>query len=258
MQALTLFKKEMLQFWRDRKWIWVPLVFILLTVMDPLTNYYMPQILDAVGGLPDGAVIEFPELHSAEVIMMSLGQLSSLGVLIIALSSMAMISGERKSGVAELILVKPVSFPAYILSKWAALLVLILTAYLVSMLAAWYYIGILYEFIGMTDFLRILFFYAFWLLLVVSLSIFYNTLSKSPGVVGFLTIATLIILSLVTSVLGERFNWSPNHISDYLHTATLTGEVPTGLYGAATVSALLSLVFLIAGIYIFKHKEHAE
>ncbi|MHA6252680.1 ABC transporter permease [Oceanobacillus sp. CAU 1775] len=258
MQSYILFKKEMLNFWRDRKWIWVPLVFVLLAVMDPITTYYMPQILDAVGGLPDGAVIDFPEPSNIEVIMMSLGQLSTLGVLIIALSSMSMISGERKSGVAELILVKPVSFSAYVLSKWTALLTLTLSAFVISMLAAWYYIGVLYEFISVGDLLILIVFYSLWLLLVVSLSIFYNTVSKSPGLVAFLTIATLLAFNLVTMLLGERFNWSPNHISTYIHEALVSGEIPTDLYGASIFTVLLSILLLIVGSYIFKNKEHAE
>src|SRR5699024_9883536 len=106
----------------NKKWIWVPLVFILLAIIDPISNYYMPQIIDSIGGMPEGAVFEIPELSSAEVILMTLGQLSSLGVLVIILMSMGTIAGERKSGVIELILVKPVSYQHYITAKWAALL----------------------------------------------------------------------------------------------------------------------------------------
>ncbi|MEH7526490.1 hypothetical protein V7149_24970 [Bacillus sp. JJ1503] len=49
-QWVTLFNKEMVELSRNFKWIWVPIVFILLAVKEPLTVYFMPQILDAVGG----------------------------------------------------------------------------------------------------------------------------------------------------------------------------------------------------------------
>lgn len=257
MQWRTLFKKEMIGSFRDRKWIWIPLVFILLTIMDPITTYYLPQILETVGGLPEGTMIEFPELTGAEAIMMSLSQLSSLGVLIIALSSMGIISSERKSGIAELILVKPVSFTAYITSKWAALLTIVWSAYLISMLAAWYYIGILYEFISVTEFLPLLFFYGLWLTLAASLSIFYNALCKTPGLVAFLTIGTLMFMSVITMVFNNHVSWSPNNLSSHIQTMLVTGEVPTELYGAGGVTIILSLTFIALAIYIFRTKEHA-
>lgn len=257
MQWRTLFKKEMLGSWRDRKWIWIPLVFILLAVMDPVSNYYLPQILETVGGVPDGTVFELPTITATDAIMMSLSQLSSLGVLVIALSSMGIISGERKSGVAELILVKPVSYFTYITSKWVTLLVIVWSAYIVGMFAAWYYIGILYAFIPILDFLLLLFFYGLWLTLVASLSIFYNAISKTPGFVAFLTIVTLLTMSLVTMLFGENLLWSPNNLSSHVHTMLLTGEIPTELYGAGGVTIALSLALIILATYIFRKKEHA-
>lgn len=257
MQWQTLFKKEMVGSWRDRKWIWIPLVFILLTIMDPITNYYLPQILETVGGFPDGAVIEMPTITPIDAIMMSLSQLSSLGVLVIALSSMGIISSERNSGVAELILVKPVSYSTYITSKWGALLFLVWSAYLIGMFAAWYYIGILYAFIPILDFLLLLFFYGLWLTLVASLSIFYNAISKTPGLVAFLTIATLLFMSLATMLLSDNLLWSPNNLSSHIYTMLLTGEVPTALYGTGGVTIILSLVLIILATYIFRKKEHA-
>ena len=134
MQWKTLFKKEMLEHWRNYKWIWVPLVIILLAIMDPITTYYLPLILESVGGLPDGAVIEMPTPLPRDVIMMSLGQLSSLGVLIIVLMMMGTISGEIKSGVSELILVKPVTYLNYITSKWASFLLIVWVALFVALL----------------------------------------------------------------------------------------------------------------------------
>lgn len=76
MQWMTLFQKELLENWRNKKWIWVPLVMILISIMDPLTTYYLPQIIDSVGGVPEGTTFELPEFAPPEVMMMSLSQLS--------------------------------------------------------------------------------------------------------------------------------------------------------------------------------------
>ncbi|GAE95391.1 hypothetical protein JCM21714_4624 [Gracilibacillus boraciitolerans JCM 21714] len=96
MQWFTIFKKEILEDWRNFKWIWVPLVFIVICIMDPLSTYYLPQIIDAVGGMPEGAVFEVPAVQPEQAIMMSLAELSMFGVLVIVAISMAVIAGGRE------------------------------------------------------------------------------------------------------------------------------------------------------------------
>src|SRR5699024_8594205 len=139
-------------------------------------------------GMPDGTVLELPEFTPPEVIMMSLGQLSALGVLVITLISMGTIAGERKNGVSELVLVKPVSFHNYITAKWASLMLLVWISLFLGIFISWYYVNILFGELSFLALLQIVFFYGLWLTLVVSLSIFYNTLLKTPGLVAFLTI----------------------------------------------------------------------
>src|SRR5699024_8594001 len=200
MQWRILFKKELLESWRHKKWIWFPLVMILIAIMDPITTYYTPKIIDAVGGMPDGTVIELPDFTPDEAVMMSLGQLSTLGVLVIALMSMGTIAGERKSGAAELVLVKPVSYANYITAKWASLLVLVWSGLVIGMFVSWYYVNILFGDLSIMVFLHIVFFYVMWLMLVVTLSIFCNALVKHQGIVFFLTIITIMAMSFVTQI----------------------------------------------------------
>jgi ABC-2 type transport system permease protein len=257
-QWLALFKKEMLGNYRDKKWIWVPLVFILITIVDPITNYYLPAILESVGGLPEEAVFMMPEISSTEAFMMSFGQLSTLGVLVVALISMGTISGERKSGVAELILVKPVSYASYVTSKWVALLLLVWVSYGIGMLVAWYYIGILYDWISFQQFVIILIFYGLWLTLVATLSIFYNTLTRSAGMVAFFTITTILALSLVTNLLGDRLSFSPSNLSTHLSPYLESGQLSDALYFTGGVTVILIAALLIASIYLLRTRQHAQ
>ena len=256
-QWLILFKKEMVANFRDRKWIWVPIVLILIAVVDPVVNYYLPEILDAVGGMPEGAVFEIPQITNIDAIQLSFSQLSSLGVLIIALISMGTIASERRSGIAELILVKPVSYTSYILSKWAALMLLVWVSYVLAMLFSWYYIGVLYDFIPFGEFSLLTFFYGLWLTLVVTVSIFYNTLFRSSGLVAFSTLATLIIMSIVTGLFGDKLKYSPNNLSSHAYEMLYTGEIPGALLASAGVTIFICMILLVLSVYFFKNKEHA-
>jgi|SRR5690625_3177428 len=254
-QWKTLFKKEMLENWRNYKWVWVPLVVILLAIMDPITTYYLPLIMESVGGLPDGAVIEMPTPLPRDVIMMSLGQLSSLGVLIIVLMMMGTISGEIKSGVSELILVKPVTYRNYITSKWASFLIIVWVSLFVALLTSWYYINLLFGELSFLSLLQVILFYGLWLTLVVTLTIFYNALVQTPGLVAGLTIITTIAMSIITSIFDHLLTWSPIKLSEHIQEMLIINEVSIDLIATALVTIGMIAGLLIGAIYIFRKKE---
>lgn len=258
MQWTTLLQKEIMENWRNFKWIWVPLVMILIASMDPVSTYYLPQIIDAVGGMPEGAAIDIPEYLPSDIIMMSLGQFSSLGVLVIVLMSMGTIASERKSGVLELILVKPVSYKNYITAKWMALLLLVWIAFIIGMLGSWYYVNILFGDLSFVSLLKIIFFYGLWLSLVISFSIFYNTLVKSPGLVAFLTILTLMIMSILTKIFAHYLEWSPTNLSGHIQEMLVNGSIPTDLFGSAGITIIMIGLLLISSTFAFKAKELAN
>ncbi|WP_054636111.1 ABC transporter permease [Thalassobacillus sp. C254] len=143
-QWIQLWKKECLEMWRNFKWIWVPLVFIILGLTEPLSTYYMPVIMESVGGLPEGAVFEMPMPSPGEVLMMTTSQFNMLGILVIVLASMGLISSERRSGVAGLILVRPVPHASYVTAKWTGMIVLGWLSLFLGYLASWYYTNLLF------------------------------------------------------------------------------------------------------------------
>ncbi|MFD2749006.1 ABC transporter permease [Virgibacillus siamensis] len=256
MQWLTILQKELIENIRNVKWIWVPLIMILIASLDPVSSYYLPQIIDAVGGMPGGTPeIQLPEFMPSDIIMMSLSQLSSIGVLVIVLISMGTISGERKSGVSELILVKPVSYVNYITAKWVSILLLTLAATSLGILASWYYVNVLFGELSFGMLLKIIFFYGLWMTLVVSLSIFYNTLVKTPGLVAFLTIASILLMKAVTTIFAHLLEWSPNNISGYIHQMIVSGSIPSELTGASVVTVIIVILLLVASVFTFRTKQ---
>ncbi|WP_407272953.1 ABC transporter permease [Radiobacillus sp. PE A8.2] len=258
MQWLTIFNKEMLEYWRNFKWIWVPLVFILIAIMDPITTYYLPVILDAVGGLPEGSEIPMPELSAVDALMMSFTELSMFGVLVIVLSSMGLIAGERKSGVAELVLVKPVHYFTYISSKWAATLVLVWGSLFIGMFVSWYYVNLLYGDLSFVALLQAVGFYGLWLTLVVTVTTFYNTLFRGPGLVAFVSLATIIAMSITNMILKHILTWFPNNLSGYIGDMLVNGEISGDLWGTAMITLVVIIVVLTASYFTFRGKEMAE
>lgn len=258
MQWTTIFKKEMLEYWRNVKWIWVPLVFILLSIMDPITTYYLPQIIESVGGMPEGATFTMPELPPADAFMLSLSQLSMLGVAVVVLMSMGLISGERKSGVTELVLVKPVRYFNYISAKWAATLVLVLSSLIVGLLSSWYYVNLLFGKLTLGELIQTICFYGLWMALVVTINTFFNTLFKTPGLVGGLTIITLMVMGILNQIFNHAWTWFPNQISSYIRQSLHSGEIPSELWGTSIVTIAVIIGLLIASLFTFRNREMAN
>lgn len=72
-------------------------MFLLLGSSTPLSTYFMPQILENFGGLPEGAVIDIPTPTGTEVLAQTLSDFGLLGVLVLTLALMGIVS----AGTAE-------------------------------------------------------------------------------------------------------------------------------------------------------------
>ncbi|TYS01705.1 ABC transporter permease subunit [Rossellomorea vietnamensis] len=256
-QFFVLLRKELLESRRNLKWIWMPIVFILFGITEPLTAFYMPDILDAVGNLPEGAVIEIPPPSSQEVLLAVISQYSTLGVLIIVLGFMGTVAGERKNGSASLVLVKPVSYFSYILSKWTAAMILVWVSYVMGMVSGWYYINILFDGIAVSDFIRTLLAYGFWLSFIVTLTIFFSSLTASPGLAAFSTIGVSIFITFLSSVLSNQLKWFPSQITSYLTEILGKGNWPTDLTMTLIATFVIIILIMAAAPFLFKKRELA-
>lgn len=257
-QWWTLLQKELLEMWRNFKWIWVPITFILIGVKEPISSYYLPQIIDSLGGLPEGAVIEIPKPTAGEVLISGLGQYTTLGVLIIVLTTMGIIAGERKSGVAAIVLVKPVSYFSYVTAKWAGGLLLLWSSFLIGYLATWYYTGILFEWIPIEDFFQSYFFYGLWLTVILTITLFFSAALLSAGVAGFCSLAVVILISLVSSALSNRLEWSPSQLTNYANEMLVGNGIPDALLPSSILALVILAVLLGLSIFIFRKKELAS
>ncbi len=256
-QWLTLFQKEILEMWRNFKWIWVPITFILLGVSEPLTNYYMRDILDSLGGLPEGAVIDIPLPSAGAVLASGLSQYSSIGVLIIVLITMGTIAGERKSGVAAMILVKPVSYFSFVTSKWAAGLLLVWVSLFIGYLSTWYYTGQLFDWIPIGDFFQSYALYGLWLTVILTVTVFLSASLLAPGMAGFISLALALIVGIISGTLSHLLEWSPSQLTSYASALLTAGELPDDTLPASLLALLLIAILLWLSVFIFKKKELA-
>ncbi|TCI48142.1 MULTISPECIES: ABC transporter permease [unclassified Exiguobacterium] len=245
----AIFKQEWKESWRNKRLVWVPVALMLLAAMQPLTLYFLPDILASGGNLPDGTVIEIPTPTPAEVLLSVSEQLRQIGLLVVLLSAMHTFSQERTLG--TLAWLKSLNIPAsrIVMSKWAHYTLLSAVSILLAQGTAAYYTVILFDSFDVTDFLI-----STGLLIVhfvVQLSIFFlfAALLESGLVALVITLGVHFVLSLLLSWID--WDWLPWNLGGLsgqalIEDISVTWPLVTSivLIGLALVIASKRLLFL--------------
>jgi ABC-2 type transport system permease protein len=197
---ITLFLKEMKESVQNGKWIWLPIAIIVIGISQPITTYYMPQILESAGNLPEGAIIEIPTPSGEEVLSSTLSQFGTIGTLLFVLASMGAISNERQNRALTLVMVRPVRPLQYISSKWSSQIIIALVSFLLSYGLSWYYTNLLFSPINWEAALGSFAIYSLWIIFILSLSILLGTCLKASSGIAGLSIVILGGLSVITGL----------------------------------------------------------
>lgn len=211
---MILLKKEWLEMVRSFRIIWLPLLFILLGISDPLSNYYMEDILQKFGNMPEGFSMTLPELVPSDLLIASLGQFQMIGLIVIVAITASMISRERQNGTATLIYARPVSNFSIYMSKFLAMSGLTAICTVAGFGASMYYTYLLYGGVTIKAFLFLMLFYWVWLLVVIAI-----TLTLSAAFTTSIAMTAAMILFplgiLLDSIIGTYWHYSPYKLATY-------------------------------------------
>ncbi|MEC0172920.1 ABC transporter permease subunit [Paenibacillus graminis] len=243
----TLYHKEMLESLRSYKLIWVPVVFIILGIMQPLTTYYMPEILKASGNVPPGMLEGYEMPGSAVVMAQALGQYGTIGMLILVLGVMNSLAGERSSGTIEMLMAKPVAPAAIVSAKWAAQLTVLVMALGLGAAGAAYYTEQLMGPLSWSNLAAAAGLYGLWLLCAVSLTLLFSAWLRGPAA-AFLGLLAAAAMSLAHSLLPSLLDWTPAALT------AISAEMMTkgkGLAWGPIFSAGILIVVCVASASLF-------
>lgn len=252
-QAILMYRKELSGMARSYQLFWIPVVFILFVVMQPVASYFMPDILAASGSVPKELIGEIPIPGPAEVMGTVLGQYSTIGVIILIIAGMTVVSRERYGGTAALILVRPVSSASFIIAKWAGQMTLMLVTFTVSYAAAWYYTVQLLGPVPWREGLAAGGLYMMWLGFAISLTILFSTLLRGSAV-AVLALLVIFGLSLGQNLAPSWFSWSPARLL-VLAASTMSGSPLESVYYPIIMTAFLCIVCI--GIAVWSLRRQA-
>ncbi|WP_203338865.1 ABC transporter permease [Planococcus beijingensis] len=239
-----LLQKEWRENVRNYKIFWIPCVFILLGITEPVVNYFMPQILEASGGLPEGAVFEFPTPSPDQILMAVMEQFQTIGIVVLILAYMGTIAGERKSGTATLLYVRPLSFLSYFLSKWTMAAAISLISLWLGFLAGYYYTLLFFEELEFSALLQMMGSYSIWILLILTLTLAASAIFPNGGLAAAAAFAVYLLVQLADGLLGANWATSPMKLPGYA-AAWLTGNPRLSEFVGAIGLAVLAIIGLI-------------
>lgn len=247
----VLLQKEWREQTRSFKVLWIPLVFIIFGIIEPISNHFLPEIMKSVGNMPEGAEFLWPEYQGEEIFMSLLGQYQLIGILVIVLGFMGIISGERKSGTATLLYVRPISFRDYFLSKWLVVNGIVLSSVWLGFLAAWYYINILFNHVEASSVIQFIATYSLWIVFVVTVVLAFSA-AFSTGVGATLAIIVIVIFQFVDSLIGEYWTISPWKLPMYASYAFGSGINVSSLWWSAGTTMFVIVALVLFGIMMSK------
>lgn len=247
----VLVQKELREHNRNYKLYWIPIVFMIFGILEPVTNYYLPQIMESVGNLPAGSDFMWPQFQGADIFVSLMGQYQLIGILIIILAFMGAISSERKNGTATLLYVRPISFSSYFFSKWLVVNAIVLGSLWIGFLAAWYYIRILFGPVAIGDVLTFIGTYSVWIVFAVTVVLSLSAWLSTSAAAG-LSILILLVIQILETVIGTYWMVSPWKLATYA-TYPLQGQVfESGYWMSLILTVFLIVVLFSLGAYMAK------
>jgi len=247
----ALLRKELLEQWRTARLPLVATVFLLVGLSSPLLARFTPEILKAVGGNQFSIVLPTPTAADAyDQLAKNLGQ---FGALIAVLLAMGSVATEKERGTAALILVKPVSRAAFLVTKLVAIAVTLGIATAIAAAGAWFYTLVLFEPLPLAGFIAAMLLQ--WLALVAYAAITFlgSTLTRSALAAAGIGVAAFIVLGIL-SILPTIGSYLPTGLG------TPARALALGQANGDAVGPALAVIALIAGLVViawlaFRHQE---
>jgi ABC-2 type transport system permease protein len=251
-QFLVLFKKEMLELMRSRKFMILGVVFVIFAVLSVITAKITPQLLKSFS-VP-GMSIDLPEptyLDSADQFFKNNGQLLVF-ILIFVVSGV--IADEKIKHTLEIILAKPVSRVKFVLAKFSAVFLTIFSVYLLSSLLFYFYTVSVFSSFNLWYFIIAALLGLIWILVVAVLTLFGSAWTNSGLKAAGIGFIGMIVLTLLPALLPKFAKYFPNYIYGTYRDLMVKGWDSSYVWGLAT-SLIIIVVFVCFSAYIFKNQE---
>lgn len=186
---VPLLKKELREQIKTYRFLIVGGLFLFFGITTPLILKYLPQILESAG---EGFNFEMPPPTAAESLMEYASSVGQVGVLLAVITAMGCIANELRNGTAVMILSKPVTRGAFVVSKLAAMSLVFLVSLVVASAFCFAYTVWLIEGTGIASFIWLNLLLGIFLVFCLAVTVFLSSLFKSSLAAGGIAVGILL------------------------------------------------------------------
>lgn len=256
MGFVGMMRKEIKEIVKTHKLFVIPVVFLFFGFLSPLTAKYLIEIIKALGGDQVGDQIfnMIPKPKYTDVYVQIFKNLSQIGIIVVLLSFAGTVVEEKVRGTAALVLTKCVSRTCFIVSKFIANLLLFTFGYILSAVTAICYAYLLFDrFYHPNLWLALITFWVYGVL-IIAITLFVSTISKSFAVSAVLSFGGYILISALSSIprIGK---YTPGYLVNLSSGLVAGNSKPGDALVPLTVAVGLIMIIVIFCISIFRKQE---
>ena len=246
----VLLIKEITEQWRTRRLPVMAVIFLFVGLASPVLAKYTPDIVKLAASSID---IHVPTPTIKDAVAQLIKNLSQIGVLTAILLAMGSVAGEKESGTAAFVLVKPVSRFAFLAAKFSGLALTMTAAVLICGLAAYLYTALLFAPLSALGFGAACLVILLGLLEIAAITFLGSTLVRSSIPAAGIGIVALVVAGIVSS-LPNIGHFTPFGMNDLASALALQQATP-GWNGPLIVNGGFVVVALAASWLVFRRQE---
>jgi ABC-2 type transport system permease protein len=250
--ASVFLKKEFREILRTYKIYVVPCLFLFFAITSPLIAKMTPAL---VKSLVPNMEINLPDPKAADSYLQLFKNFNQIGILSVIFTSIGLVADEKVRGTAILMLTKPIPKWSFILSKFIATSVLVLSTTILAYGICLFYTFFLFKDAMFAVSAQAVILAAVYYLLIIAVTLFSSTISRSVALSGACSVGGFFLLSILPLLHKSLATYSPGALPTFMDkmlagTATFGEAVP-----ALIITLVSAAVLLILTVQIFKRQE---
>lgn len=250
--CLAFLKKELFEYAKTYKLLIMLMVFAAFGITNPLVAKLTPEILGSL--MSDGIVITMPEPTAYDAWAQFFKNATQMGLIITVILFSGVLSSELTKGTLIILLTKGLSRTAVILSKYTGMALVWTVSIALCFGLTYGYTAYLFPDGNVPNLAYSVF--CLWLfgLFLLAVLLFSAALTKSSY--GCLLITgVVVVICMLLNIIPAVHEYNPVSLaSDNMGLLTNAAKV-SSLYGAIGIAALLSLIFVLLSVLLFRKKQ---
>lgn len=249
----TMFKKELLEIYRSKKFLILVIIFAFIAISSPILAKLIPNLLKSMPATP-GLTITLPDPTWKDAIDQLVKNLIQFGYIVIIFMFAGSIAEEKNKKTLEIVLTKPVSRASLVLAKFCASGLYLKLVFIASAIVFYFYTFQLFGSFSIVNYLWLCLFLLIFLFLILAVTIFFSAMANTQITAVGLAFLTTIVFTTVIGYIKKLTDYSPSFVVSNYKELMESGKVADFLPSALTSLGLIVLL-TIGAIYVFKRQE---